>query len=366
YTAENVIIATGAVPSRPPIKGLELDGVLTSDEILRGCDHVYKSLVIIGGGVIGVELATFYSEIGTEVTIVEGLDRLLPGMDRELGQSLLAVLKKKGVKVYTRAMVESIEKSGDSLCVSFREGGAGQSPAAAPESGQEAGLTSVSGEAVLCAIGRTPFTEGLFADGIEVVMDGRRIAVDQNYETGLEGVYAIGDVSSKIQLAHAATAQGEACAAHIAEKMRSGKSAGEEENPAGSVGSASAGAGPGPIPGCVYCRPEIMTVGLTEAEAKERGIEVSTAKSVMGANSRTLIAGAERSFMKLVADAETGVILGAQFMCTNSTDMAGELTTAIRAGMTAADLLAAVRPHPTFEEALSQALEKLVCVCERA
>ncbi|MFQ9142978.1 MAG: dihydrolipoyl dehydrogenase family protein [Oscillospiraceae bacterium] len=180
YTCDDILIATGSVPSRPPIPGLEL--AMTSDELLEGCDHLYRSIVIIGGGVIGIEFATFYADLGCAVTVIEGMDRLLPNMDKELGQNLALILKKQGVKVFTNAMVQRVEQAGEDLAVHFT----------CKETEE-----TVSGEAVLCAIGRRAYCDGLFADGVGVEMNGRSIAVDGNFETSLPHVYAIGDVSSK-------------------------------------------------------------------------------------------------------------------------------------------------------------------------
>lgn len=324
YTADNILIATGSVPAMPPIPGLDLPGVMNSDALLEGADHLYESIVIIGGGVIGVEFATFYSELGCKVTIIEGMDRLLPTLDRELGQNLALILKKQGVSIHTGAMVKQVRQGENGLEVDF----------AAKD-----GDNTVSGEVVLCAIGRRPNTAGLFAEGLSVEMNGRSIAVDESYRTSLPGVYAIGDVSSRIQLAHVATAQGIACVDGIC---------GKENSVNMSV-----------VPSCIYCRPEIATVGLTEAEAKEAGINAKVGKCVMFGNARTLIVDTGRSFMKIVADGDSGAIIGAQLMCTNSTDMISQLAQAIANRMTPAELLLAMRPHPTFEEALTEALEDL-------
>ncbi len=324
YTADNILIATGSVPAMPPIPGLDLPGVMNSDALLEGADHLYESIVIIGGGVIGVEFATFYSELGCKVTIIEGMDRLLPTLDRELGQNLALILKKQGVSIHTGAMVKQVRRGENGLEVDF----------AAKD-----GDNTVSGEVVLCAIGRRPNTAGLFAEGLSVEMNGRSIAVDESYRTSLPGVYAIGDVSSRIQLAHVATAQGIACVDGIC---------GRENSVNMSV-----------VPSCIYCRPEIATVGMTEAEAKEAGINAKVGKCVMFGNARTLIVDTGRSFMKIVADGDSGAIIGAQLMCTNSTDMISQLAQAIANRMTPAQLLLAMRPHPTFEEALTEALEDL-------
>ena len=267
YTCNDILIATGSVPSRPPIPG----------------------------GVIGIEFATFYADLGCEVTVIEGMDRLLPNMDKELGQNLALILKKQGVKVFTNAMVQSVEKTGEDIAVNFT----------CKEKSE-----TVSGEAVLCAIGRCPYCDGLFADGISVEMNRRSIAVNERYETSIPHIYAIGDVSAKIQLAHVATAQGIACVDLLC---------GRENHTSMSV-----------VPSCIYCRPEITVVGLTEAEAKEAGIPVKVGKHVMFDNAKTLIADPGRCFMKFVAH-----------------------------HMTVDQFLLAMRPHPSFEEAMTAALEDL-------
>ena len=157
YTAQNILLATGSVPARPPIPGLDLPGVMTSDELLNGEGGDFSSLVIIGGGVIGMEFATFYNDLGVAVTVVEGLDRLLPNMDRELGQNLAMIMKKRGVQVFTGAMVKDLEAVDGGLQVNFETKGK---------------LQSVVGEKVLCAIGRSPYTAGLFAEGRHGPRDG--------------------------------------------------------------------------------------------------------------------------------------------------------------------------------------------------
>ena len=323
-TAEHILLATGSVPARPPIPGLDLPGVLTSDELLEGCDHLYDSLIIIGGGVIGVEFATFYTDLGCKVTIIEGLDRLLPNMDRELGQNLALILKKRGVAVYTNSLVSNLTCEDGTLTVNFKN---------------KDKEVSVSGEAVLCAIGRRPYTEGLFAPGVEIAMNGRSIAVDENYQTSIPGVYAIGDVSSKIQLAHVASAQGRDCVDRIL----------------GGQGITDITT----VPSCIYCVPEIACVGITADEAKAAGREVAVGKYVMFSNGKTVIRDGDRAFMKIVADKNTRVILGAQFMCEHATDMISEIATAIVNGLTVEQMLRVLRPHPTFEEGVQDALEDL-------
>ena len=322
YTAERILIATGSVNVRPPIPGLDLPGVMTSDELLEGCDRLYDSLVIIGGGVIGVEFATFYRNLGCAVTLVEGMDRLLPNMDRELGQNLQQIMKKQGVEVLTSAMVQSLEETETGLAVHVVQKGAEK---------------TVTGEKVLCAIGRRAYWDGVFADGLTPVVRDKSLKVDENFQTSIPGVYAIGDASSVVQLAHVAAAQGTACV----ERM-----CGVADHVDLNV-----------IPSCIYSAPEIAVVGITEAEAKEQGIPSAVGKCTMFGNARTVIEDPGRCFMKLVAHAETHEILGASLMCQHASDMISQISAAMVNHQTAEELRRVMRPHPSFEEAMTEALD---------
>ena len=321
---KKILVATGSVPFCPPIPGLDLEGVYTSDDILAGAGRRFNSLIIIGGGVIGVELATFFNDIGCKVTVLEGLDRLLPNLDRELGQNLGMIMKKRGVEMALNAMVKSVEKTDGGMKVNYDQKGK---------------LGSAEGEAVLCAIGRKPYFEGTFAPDLQPNTERGRLVVDENFQTSIPGVYAVGDVSSRIQLAHVASAQGTACVEALFGK--------------GSQMNLNI------VPSCIYCRPEIGSVGITEADAKAAGIPIKVGKGLLGANARNLIIDGDRSFMKLIAHAETGVLLGAHLMCEHAAEMVGELGQAVANSLTARQLLTAMRPHPTFEETLSEALNDL-------
>ena len=325
YTAERILAATGSVNVRPPIPGLELPGVMTSDELLEGTDKPFESLVIIGGGVIGVEFATFYSNLGCRVTLVEGMANLLPMMDRELGQNLAQILKKKGVEVLTSAMVQSLEPAEGGLCVHLR---------------QKDKDVSVTGEKVLCAIGRRAYFDGLFAPEMMPALNGKRLLVDENYQTSIPGVYAIGDASSAVQLAHVAAAQGTDCV----------------ERMCGSKGTTDLRV----IPSCIYSAPEIAVVGLTEAEAKEQGIPAVSGKCTLFSNARTIIEDPGRCFMKLVGRTDTREVIGAQLMCQHASDMISQISTAMVNHLTAEQLLSVMRPHPSFEEAMAEAVENLI------
>ena len=324
---ENILIAPGSVPARPPIPGLDLPNVVTSDELLDDphftqADSLAKEILIIGGGVIGVEFASVFSSFGCHVTIVEAMERILPTMDREISQSLNMVLKKRGVSIHTGAMVEKLEQDENGLVCHFTEKGKAQ---------------AVPAQQVLVAIGRRPNTQGLFAEGFEVACERGRIVTDENFRTSVDSIYAIGDVTSKIQLAHMASAQG-VCAVHTI-------------------------AGQKPpidlryVPGCIYTDPEIASVGITEDEAKQQGIPVKKGKFLMTGNGRSLIDEQERGFIKVLAHQETDVILGAQLMCSRATDIVAELATAIVNGLTCAQLAGVIRPHPTFCEGVTEAVE---------
>ena len=321
-TADDILIATGSNPARPPIPGLDLPNVGTSDEFLFLEDKLYKNVLIIGGGVIGVEFASVYQSFGCNVTIVEALDRILPPMDKEISRNLDMILKKRGVKIYTGAMVSKIEENGNGLSCFFTQKGKEQ---------------VVEADGILVSIGRRANTQGLFTDDFSVEMDRGRIITDDEFKTNVPSIRAIGDVTAKIQLAHMASAQG-ICAV----EMIAGKKPSIDLNT---------------VPGCVYTDPEIATVGLTEDEAKAAGIAVRKGKYIMSGNGKSIIEQADRGFIKVLFDKETDVIVGAQLMCCRATDLISELSTAIVNKMTSEDLASVIRPHPTFTEAVTEAIE---------
>ena len=306
YQAEHVVLAAGSRPVILPIPGMDLPGVLTSDELFR-LREVPESLVIIGGGVISVEFATIYSSLGCKVTILEAMPRLVPNMDKEISQNLKMVLKKRGVDIHTGAAVRSVEEEPGGLVCRFEE----------KEKEQ-----SVSGQYVLCAVGRRPASEGLFGEGAVPDMERGRILVDEKFATSIPGVYAIGDMIPGAQLAHAASAQGMVLAELLAGQ-------------------------------------EIASAGLDEETAKAQGIPVRTGKFIMSANGKSLISKEERGFIKVVVHEETEEILGAQMMCGRATDMIGEFVSAISNHLTASQVLRAMRPHPTYNEGVAEALEEL-------
>ncbi len=317
-----ILIATGSVPARPPIGGIDLPGVITSDELLEGRAIDYKSLIIIGGGVIGVEFASVFSSLGCEVTIIEATERIVPTLDREISQNLAMILKKRGVAINTGCSVERIAEANGGLSCRF--------------SGKN-GAQELTAEGVLVSVGRKPNLKGLFGEGISPET-GHGIKVDECFETSVKNIYAIGDViEGSIQLAHAAAAQAQNAIAFIV---------GEVPPVDLSV-----------VPSCVYTSPEIASVGITAEQAKAGGINVKTGKYAMSGNAKTIIEQQDRSFVKLVFDAETEVLLGAQMMCARASDLLGELSSAIVNKLTLKQLSAVIRPHPTFAEAVTEAVE---------
>lgn len=324
--ADKIILATGSVPSLIPIPGIDLPGVITSDGVFA-LEELPESLVIIGGGVIGVEFATVFANLGVKVTIVEALPRILQNLDKEISQNLKMILKKYDIDIHTGTAVKKIEKDGDNLTVTYEEKGKDE---------------TATGQYVVCAAGRKANLEGLFGEGVDIAMDGKLINTGEarGFETSMPGVYAIGDIVPGIKLAHTASAHGIYCV----EKM-----CGEEPSINLNV-----------IPSGVYTDPEIAQVGITEAEAKEQGIAVKVGKFIMSANGKSLITHEERGFIKVVVDDATGVVLGAQMMCARATDMISEFSTAIVNGLTAYDMLKVVRPHPTYNEGVTEALEDAI------
>ena len=323
-TAGHILIAAGSVPAVPPISGADLPGVVTSDGLLEQQGVDCQRLLIIGGGVIGVEMASIYNALGKQVTIVEAAERILPPMDREISQNLSMILKKRGVEIYTGATVSAIQKTDNGLqcCFTYKK----------EEKTAEA-------DVVLISVGRRPCTAGLFAEGFAVAQTERGfVEVDGQFRTSVPTISAIGDVIGRIQLAHAAEAQGIAAVEYM---QGLGQSSVNYEL----------------VPSCVYTAPEIASVGMTADEAKKAGRDVVTGKYIMNGNAKTIIEQQERGFIKVVFDKETGVLLGAQLMCARATDFISELVTAVSLGLTREQLARTMRPHPTFCEGITEAVE---------
>ena len=333
YQGKNILIAAGAKANRPDIQGIELPGVMTSEELLTAEESHYKKMLILGGGVIGLEIATVFNALGTEVTVIEAAGRLLPKMDPEFSDALEEILTQRGIKICKASLLESIRQREDGLYCKYLSKGQYERETV---------------DVVLISVGRSPNTENLFAPDVAVKIEGGKIVVDDFFMTSIPGVYAIGDVIGGIQLAHVASAQ----ASYVVERMNGRKPTFMLDMvPHGHFVSMSI------IPSCVYTEPEIASVGLSEEEAKMYGIPVRCGKCIMSSNGQSIIRKEKVGIMKVIFAADSDVLLGAQMLCPHATDMIGEMATAIANGLTSSQLMYAMRAHPTFNEAVSEAVE---------
>ena len=319
YEAEHIILAAGSIPSRIPIEGAEL--AISSDHILEGKADFIESLIVIGGGVIGTEISDALNCFGTKVTIIEMADRLIPTLDKDLGQRLGMFFKKKGIDVYLSSAVKKIEEEDGEKKVTFTD-----------KAGKEVCLKA---KEVLLAAGRRAAVEGLVEESVGLQIQ-RGVLADGNGRTNIENIYCIGDVrSGNIQLAHVAEAQGR----NIIDLIL-----GNKPHIDMSV-----------IPSGIYTDPEIASVGISEEELKAKGIAYTSKKALTGANGRCLIENAESGFVKLlIAD---GVIAGASIVAPHATELISELAVAIEKKLTPEQLSEVVHPHPTISELLRDAAE---------
>ncbi|GHV26797.1 dihydrolipoyl dehydrogenase [Spirochaetia bacterium] len=331
--AAAILIASGTTPAVLPIPGHDLPGVYTSDHFLEGTGLLPKRLTVIGGGVIAVEFAAAYSSFGSEVTLLVR-SSLLSVMDREIGQTLALQLKKRRVVMYTKARPERIEAKDGALALTLTT-----------EGGGEAKSVTVPADAVLMASGRTPDTD-LFSPGCTPELTAKGfIKSDDNMMSSIPRIYVAGDISGGVQLAHAATAEGEYAAACIAAAVKGG-------------GNKAAHAQV--IPSCVYTTPEIACAGITAAEAAEKGIPAAAGKGVFGANGKAFLENQERGFIKLVFHAESRALIGAQFFCNRATEIIPWAVQCIGDGTTAEQIERTVFPHPSICETIAAAVSDAI------
>lgn len=311
-----VILATGGRPATIP--GVEIDGkkVISSKEAMV-LPQLPKSMAIVGAGAIGLEFAYFYSVFGTKITLIEYLDRILPTADEEISAHLARSFKKRGIEIHTSSKVKSVERRGEEVHVAFEKGGADQ---------------SVAAEIALMAVGIRGNVEDLGLDAIGARTAKTFIEVDEDMRTGVTGVYAIGDVCGQPALAHVASAEG----IHAVEHML-------ERNPPPLDYTT--------IPACVYCQPQVASVGLTEKEAREKGFELKVGRFPFTANGKAVAVGETEGFVKIVAEARHGEILGAHIIGSEATELIAELGLARASELTIYDIHHAVHAHPTLAEA---------------
>ncbi|AEF93288.1 dihydrolipoamide dehydrogenase [Desulfotomaculum nigrificans CO-1-SRB] len=318
---ENIVIATGSSPAL--IKSLGYNGttVITSEEALQ-LTEVPKSLLIIGAGVIGCEFAHIYGSMGTEITMVEAAASILSIQDKDISRRMQTIFKKKKFNIKTNATIKKIEEVDGGVKAELENG------------------DIITAEKALISIGRTLNTQnlGLAEVGVELG-DRGQILVNDQMQTNIKGIYAIGDVVMKYQLAHVASAQGIVAAENIMGKN--------------STMDYSA------VPSCIFTSPEIASVGMTEQQAKDKGIPVKTGKFNFMANGKALSMGEGEGFVKIITNQENDVVLGVHIIGPHASDLIAEATLAVRKGMSAKELATTIHAHPTLAEAIMEAAENV-------
>lgn len=317
--ADHIIIATGSKPTVFP--GFEVDGsvVMTSNHILD-CPKLPESLIIVGGGVIGCEFATFYSSLGVNVILIEALKRLLLPCDKSLAKQVELGLKRAGVTIKTGTKIKSLSNDNGKALACLDNG------------------EIVEAQMALLAVGRRAVSEGIGLDKARVERDSRGlIKVDSQMRTNVPNIFAIGDVTGGFWLAHVASAQGEVAASVIS---------GNESFFDGSV-----------VPSVVFCKPELAQVGLTDEECKEKGLNVVTGRFMFGANGKSLAIGEGQGSIKILSDKDTGKIYGAHILGPHASDLIPEIALAMRNNLPISGICKTIHSHPTLNEVVHEAAE---------
>jgi dihydrolipoamide dehydrogenase len=320
---KNIVIATGSDVAKLPGIAIDEQGIVSSTGALS-LPQVPRRLLVVGAGVIGLELGSVWRRLGSEVTVVEFLDRILPGTDADVARTLQRILTKQGMTFKLSSKVTGITKDASGLKVAVE-----------PAAGGGGGVT-IDTDVVLVAIGRVPFTEGLGLEAVGVKLDNRRrIVVDNHFQTDVAGIYAIGDVIAGPMLAHKAEDEGMACAEILA----------------GQAGHVNYDA----IPNVIYTAPEVATVGKSEEDLKAAGIAYKVGKFPFTANGRAKVNKTTDGFVKVLADAATDRILGVHIIGAAASEMIAEATVIMEFGGSAEDLARTCHAHPTLTEAVKEA-----------
>lgn len=315
------IIATGSKPSNLPFINLDKERIITSTEALK-LKEIPKKLIVIGGGVIGLELGSVYLRLGSEVTVVEFMDKIIPGMDGALSKELNKVLRKQGMKFELSTAVSAVERNGDSVKVTAKN-----------KKGEE---VTFEGDYVLVSVGRKPYTEGLGLEKAGVDLDERgRVKVNEHLQTNVSNIYAIGDVIQGAMLAHKASEEG----VLVAEQL-----AGQKPHINYNL-----------IPGVVYTWPEVAGVGKTEEQLKAEGVAIKIGNFPMRALGRSRASGDLDGFIKIIADEKTDEVLGVHMIGARAADMIAAAVTAMEFRASAEDIARMSHAHPTFAEAIKEA-----------
>lgn len=317
---KNILLATGSLPSKPPISGIELPGVLTSDELLE-ITAIPKSLLIVGGGVIGIEFAGIFQALGCQVTVLEFMPSILPFLDSEISRRMSMTLKRKGIRIETGIKVNEIKTKEGELSVTA-EGPLGN-------------LTFQAGR-VLIASGRVFNISNLNLDDLGICYDLKGIKVDSSFATNVPGIYAIGDVIGGLMLAHVASEEGIVAV----EKMR------------GLEGHINYEA----VPNCIFSFPEIAVCGISEEEAKRQNMEYTVSKFLFGANGKALTMGEGEGLIKVLALKDTQEIIGTHIMGPHASDLIHEAALAITNKLRVKDIINTVHAHPTLSECFMEAV----------
>jgi len=319
-TAEHVILATGARPNELPFLPIDGEDVLSYKEAMLQTDRP-DSMVIVGAGAIGVEFAYFYHNMGTDVTIIEVEDRMVPAEDKDVSKELEKAYKKKGINVMTGANVQGVDRDQDPLQVEVETGD---------------GTEHIECDQVLSAVGVVGNVEDIGLEEVGVETEGNDIVVDDYYRTNVDGVYAIGDVTGAPWLAHKASHEGILCVEKIA---------GHDVRPIDQVD----------IPACTYCQPQIASVGHTETEAKEEGYDVKVGKFPFKANGKAAALGHQDGFVKTIYDEKYGEFLGCHIIGQDATELIAEVVAARKLETTGFEIMESMHPHPTLSEAVMEA-----------
>jgi len=320
--ADNIIIATGSRPTTVPIKGIDEPGVITSDEALA-MEKFPKSIIIIGGGVIGLEFAQIMHRMGSKVTIVEMMPQVLPTEDTEIANMLMDILKKEGMEIFTDVSVTSISGSQQGReVVSFTTGDGNNKQERVAEK-------------VLLAVGRSPNTDDLGGDKLGLNVDNGKLVVNERMETNIPGIYAIGDVIGGLMLAHVAMEEGKCAVENIL-----GNDCKIDYQTA---------------PRCVYTSPAVACIGLTEAKAKQDYGNIKIGRFPFRANGKALILNETEGMVKIIADAQYGQILGVHILGPQATELIAEAVLGMRMEVTFEDAASTIHAHPTLSEAMMEA-----------
>jgi dihydrolipoamide dehydrogenase len=318
---KNIIIATGSSVMRLPIPGLDVEGVITSDEALS-LSELPSKMIIIGGGVVGIEFAGIFRALGVEVTVVEMLPRILLPIDEEIARRLTMSLKRKGIEILTDCKVKGIKKNNQNLEVLVST------------SEEEKKLET---EKVLLAAGRVPELGNIDVQGLGIKLDRRAIKVDEKMRTNIPGIYAVGDVVGKIMLAHVASREGIVAVENI-----SGKEVLMDYRA---------------VPNCVFSMPEVASVGLTEEEARKENDNIKVSKFPFMANGKALGMGETEGMVKIIADGDTLELLGVHILGAHASDLIAEGTLALSIEATAEEIVNTIHAHPTLAETIAEAAE---------